>query len=337
MTFIDRLSEFTSSPQKYDVFSKQLEPSSLRGRPTLYRLGFQSMEVQYLPPGTSANYLEDLVIGGVRVLQTRGPVLTQETSVEQKPGLKLVFEKELKTKVPVGDNLPLSIFEIRAFFGDDPVADMGQWRERALTTAGVLAIVFDERLVQREILEDALVLNGDEVAGVIDTRARVRSFAPRFLLEGNERDVSQLAELALDADLVATSGVKWFLRAVQAGPTADAIVFLWIALEAIVENETGNTVAKKVTNALTDRGQSLPPDLTIGRMYGVRSKIVHAGEEPPEMRRSYYHLEQITRYLLRERLGLKRSWTATAGGIDLPEPFRTEVEEAWRNPITVMR
>lgn len=340
MTFKDLFDASPTDPRKLDAFSGQLDTRKLDGHRTIYRLGYHSMGIQYLPSGAYKGFLDEVSIGRVRAYQVQGPVLTQRTTLQQRPGLTLVWDKEMEHRVPVGTGLRLTIFQIEDTATETPMADMDRWRYEAQAAAGLLATVFDERFVQREVLEDALVFDNEgSLLFTMDRRSRVRSYMPRFLLEEQKGEADQLALLDFSEDTVATMVARWYLRAAETGPVPDSFVFLWTALEALVQDVEAPNVVKQIEKALTDAGLPLPDDEgTIGRIYGTRNLIVHQGAENPRyLRKGFYRLESITRVLLRARLSLARSWPATVGANDLPEPFKSGVDEAWMNPTTFMR
>jgi hypothetical protein len=127
---------------------------------------------------------------------------------------------------------------------------------------------------------------------------------------------------------------RWYLRAAQLGPTADAIVFLWIALEALSKPAWGTKLSKPdkrrtdvewVEEAVRATGvdtSALEPD--IGRLAGLRAEIVHGGVEAPALLRpGYYTLEAIVRLLLRARLGTgPAGWALQPGIPNLRSPLR---------------
>ncbi|MDQ3954104.1 MAG: HEPN domain-containing protein [Actinomycetota bacterium] len=331
------MEELSDDPRKVDLYASRHDGPKLAGSGSLYRIGFQSMQPNYAAPASLGPFFVQLTIGRVRVSQTEGPVRTQTTSVVQQPGLTLVWRKRVDMKLVVGDGLPLSVFEIEDTFGEQPHEDLRGWRQEALAAAGVLATLFDGRFVQREVFEDALVLSeGGSVRAGLDYNLGVRTFFPAAFFEQDAQAARSLESVDLSEDRTAATAAKWFLRGIQAGPTADAVVFLWIALEALVSDVRGKTVARRVENALLDSGEEVPPELNIGKLYGVRSKIVHAGEELPWTQNAFHQLEAIARHLLRARLGVKPTWPPSPSVIPFPEPLKSQIAAAWKNPQTIM-
>jgi hypothetical protein len=106
---------------------------------------------------------------------------------------------------------------------------------------------------------------------------------------------------------------------VQSGPTPDAFVFLWIAMEALApptsKGDTRSDV-RRVEEALTEAGVALDQlELSIGRLAGLRADIVHKGIEQPELLHAgFYELEALARLLLRHRLGVvEGAWPLVPG------------------------
>jgi hypothetical protein len=131
---------------------------------------------------------------------------------------------------------------------------------------------------------------------------------------------------------------RWYLRAAQLGPIADAVVFFWIALEALAKPPYGTKlsgkekkrsdvawVEKAVSEAGLDPAQVSP---TIGRLAGLRAEVVHGGVEQPELlHEGYYALEQLVRLLIRQRLGVAPlGWPISPDRSNLRPPLRQLAE-----------
>jgi len=124
----------------------------------------------------------------------------------------------------------------------------------------------------------------------------------------------------------------------SSGPVADAVVFLWIALEALAKPPYGtklNKKEKKRTDVgwveMAVSGAGLNPDRvspTIGRLAGLRAEVVHGGVEHPELlHEGYYALEQLVRLLIRHRLGISPlGWPLSPDHSNLRPPLRKIAE-----------
>ena len=267
----------------------------------VYRLGHSSIPVAGMP--------SECRVGRVEIFRVVGPVFTQRTQLRQRHGLPFIFDKSMELRVPVGENEVLTICQIR----DEPPlrsADaVSEWRGEARAALGLLAAALDERIAIEERFEDVINLRNGAPISSADLRTRLRSFLP-FDVTDEERDV--LGELAglKTADLVPlTEAARWYLLAAQEGPTAEAIVYLWIAIEALTPRP--KTSPKTVEAMLVSSG-FLPEwlgEVTLGRLAGLRADIVHKGlRDHPLIHEGYYRLETVVRVLLRNAAGMRTSW-----------------------------
>jgi hypothetical protein len=126
-----------------------------------------------------------------------------------------------------------------------------------------------------------------------------------------------LASFDLAQERAELGAGRWYLRAVQSGLTPDAVVFLWIAMEALAP-PTGKgdsrPEVRRVEETLTEAGLALDQlELSVGRLAGVRADVVHKGMERPELLYGgFYELEALARLLLRHRLGgVQGAWPLT--------------------------
>lgn len=301
--------------------------SIYEGRRCLYRLAFYGMELPELPA--------ELAVGRVKISQVTGPLHTQRTSVVQRPGDALVFEKHLHPLVSVGHSQPLTLLEIEEYVQRDLADQIDRLHAEATATAGMVAGLLDERLFQRPALEDLLLFDesGSELVGAIDARLRLRHFLPFPFTEHEAASLEQLGR-QLHANTPEAAAARWYLKATQAGPTADGIVYMWIAIDALLGSE-----GERVVRAIHDRFAELdidlsPLPLSPGRLYGIRGEIVHKGLEQPEhLRDGFYMTETLTRVLLRAALGLESSWPFQVGQASSPFKDMQQVEESWRNPL----
>lgn len=264
---------------------------------------------------------ESLDIGRVQVVQTKGPIWTQRTDIRQNPSWRPVYDKEMR-RFPVGDGFDLTVCILQVPLGEAlSSADLEHWHAEAAAAAGVAAAILDERVAQERIAEDLIVFDD---SGVPETAAdhavRVREFPPtNRMSRALRRDAARLAELDLSRPDAPHAAFRWYLRAAQEGPTPDAIVAFWIALEALAKPPYGT----KLPSSLRRRGDvewvevaarqaGADPDQlvpTIGKLAGLRAEIVHGGIERPELLgNGFYALEALTRMLIRHHLGLRAGW-----------------------------
>ena len=325
----DRLARRPAPTEFVDVLTE--DATHYVGRRCVYRLCYAAMEVPDLP--------ERLRIGRVTCVRGVGPITTQRTSVVQRPGDELVFDKTLHPFVSVGHRVPLTMLEIDDVFPAESGDAFDAWYAEATGAAGAVSALLDERLFQRPVLEDVVLFDeqGKHVVGSADTRMRLRHFLPYPISEVELEALRQLGQ-AYHRDTPHAVAARWYLRAAQAGPVPDSIAYLWIAIDALL-----GTDGDRVVGALRDRFDQLGIDLTPlpvtpGRLYGLRGDVVHKGLEQPEhLREGFYVLETLTRALLRAALGLDSLWPCQVGQPSSPIKDLEALEESWRNPRYVLR
>lgn len=322
-----------------DLFRAQLDrerdPLDLltEGQPDIsptrvaYRLGFRAGFVDGFP--------DPVRIGRVEIHYTVGPVLTQRTEIRQRAGTELIFDKHMERPIEVGRGHWLSICQIEADVPDNVSAAMLSWHDEARSAIGLLASILDERVALEQLFEDLIFLDdrGPITAG--DMRARVRHFLPYRVADEELTALAALADEDASEQSPAARAARWYLRAAQQGPSADAIVALWIAVETLTP--TRSTSPKAIESALTEVGWDITSqDLSVGRLAGLRAEIVHHGVENEELiKAGYYHLEAITRVLLRRELRIISTWPPQTSVNWIVDPPTDEIDRRWANPQTV--
>jgi hypothetical protein len=270
----------------------------------VYRSIFRGMPVAGLP---------DLVeIGSVSLFQTAGPVMSQVTEARQRPGLALGFDKVMRTAVPIGQGRWLTVGQMDV----DPDADVSQelprWRDVVAEAVGLLAVVLDERVAQELLHEDVVFLRGDEPVHSADMLQGLRHFLP---YEVRALELKALEQIAASSTAIAPelrTAARWYLKGAQAGPVADAVIYFWVALEALTPGEQQGV--KSLETMLVEAGWNMEDgDPELGKMAGLRADIVHhAVEDPARIREGYYRLEAAVRVLLRRGLNVMSTWPAAA-------------------------
>jgi hypothetical protein len=223
---------------------------------------------------------------------------------------------------------------------------LARWRDQVLVAVSILAALLDERVAQRELLEDLIIYDstGSRPWAAVDTGVRVRDFLPKNRVLSEQRQLlEQLATFDLSHERAELGASRWYLRAVQSGPTPDAVVFLWIAMEALApptgRGDTRSDV-RRVEEALTEAGLALDQlQLSIGRLAGLRADVVHKGIEEPELLNAgFYELEALARLLLRHRLGVVQGAWPLSPGESMLRPELQGVERWLRDrPKTTMQ
>lgn len=210
---------------------------TLVGRHGVYRLGFTSMQVLYMPA--------QLRIGRVAVENLVGPLETQRTTIVQEPGFQPTFVKWMEHS-SIEAERPLTVFSLDVVVPDDVSSALASWRNEATAAAGFLAMLLDERVAQKQILEDFTVFDADgERIARIDRESLVRTFDPShpwFDEFGDELD----RFLGVEAEPRLRAACRWYLRAATAGPTPDGFILLWVAIETLLPAPGGGRSRNEV-------------------------------------------------------------------------------------------
>lgn len=268
----------------------------------VYRLGHSSIPIAGMP--------DESRVGRVEIFRVIGPVFTQKTQLRQRHGLPVVFDKSMKLRVPVGENEVLTICQIRDSPPVQASASLSEWRGEARSALGILSAALDERIAIEGRFEDIINLKGGKPVSSGDVRTLLRSFLPFDVTDEEKGVLNDLASLETSDLVPLTEAARWYLQAAQEGPTAEAIVYLWIAIEALTPRP--KTSPKTVEAMLVSAG-FLPEwlgEVTLGRLAGLRADIVHKGlRDHPLIRDGYYRLETVVRVLLRNAAGIRTSWS----------------------------
>jgi hypothetical protein len=183
-------------------------------------------------------------------------------------------------RIEVGGRDWLTVCQLDVVIPADVPRAMPRWRTQAIAAIAIVATLLDERIAQAELLEDLLILDqaGDEVIGVVDHVTRLRTFqSANRMLAAHQDALGALSTLDLGEERTPISASRWYLRGGQLGPTADAVVFFWIALEALSKPSFGAklTKAEKVrTDARVPTHRSHAPG---ARVQEVGSPHTHRG------------------------------------------------------------
>jgi hypothetical protein len=267
----------------------------------VYRLGFSSVPLAGMP--------DHIRVGGVDIYRAIGPVATQQTLLRQRHGLPVVFDKAMDLGVDVAANEVLTICQITDVPPKDPGAAFIGWREEAHGALGMLAAVLDDRVAIEERFEDLIQIRADVPASSADSRSRVRTFLPFDVTEEELRAMDDLGRLRLGEVPERAEAARWYLRGARQGPTADAVVCLWIAIEALTPARSTSPKIVEVMLIAAGFDPAWLGGVTVGTLAGLRADIVHKGiREDPRIRDGFYRLEAIARVLIRQSAGITSSW-----------------------------
>jgi len=292
---------------------------------------------------------QELQIGSARVVQTTGQVWTQRTTIRQKPGWRPVYLKTMEY-LPIGTGRWLTVCQLPVTTPLDLDQALTAWRKQALSVTALLSAMLDERVAEELVVEDVLIFDehAREVVAVVDGVRNVRTYQSANRLSARDRamleGIGRRRELEGGSSVMTAS--RWYLRGAQLGPAADAIVFFWIALEALAKPAHGTTLSKAerrlsdvawVERAIAEAGHDpsrLAP--SVGRLAGLRAEIVHGGiEDPVLLRDGYYVLEQLARLLIRHRIGATAvGWPLSPDRSSLRSPLRLLAEILHGRPRT---
>lgn len=213
--------------------------------------------------------------------------------------------------VRVGEGQVVTVADVEVTIEENEVNRlMERCRQEALADIGLLAACLDERVGTEILSENLYVLDaGDAPMLVADRVVRRRTFVPSSNVNPlTQQLLSTLGDLT-DKDRKAYGfGARWFQKAVTLGPTPDAVVMLWAAAEGLAQNycvrvlRTGAKGVKAIESAVAHLGHDISDfPISIGRVFGVRSEVVHQGTESHDhMDDAYYELEMVVRLLLRK-------------------------------------
>jgi len=310
--------------REVDLLTSPEEP--LLGDRAIYRAIYRSMEIHGLP--------RELEVNGASIHHVQGPVLSQQTDMAQRGGIPLIFDKRMTRGVEIGAGHWLSVVQIEsAPLPDDLGAAMLASRDQAREAVAFVASILDERIAQELLAEDLLILNGSEPVVAADLRELVRHYLP-FEVTDTERASMESLDGSEQPRHVKTAA-RWYLRAVQAGPGVDGVMFLWFAIEALV----GSSKKAPIEKALREAGRD-PADqaIGVGKLHGIRSHFVHDKpdkESPPsgEVRQAFYDLEAMAKTLLRHALGAESTWPAHSASQVFDPPWAERIEAAWKEPV----
>jgi hypothetical protein len=181
----------------------------LDGQQARYRLAFVAMEVPGLPAVVR--------IGPVEITQHAGPIWTQHTYIRQRPGWRPHYDKTMhQGYLQVGEGLQLTLAELPVVVPRSHLQGaLAQWRDQVLAAVSILAAVLDERVAQRELLEDLIVYEstGSRPWASVDIGVRVRDFLPkkRVLSEEQQQLLGQLATADLSHERAELGAGRWYL------------------------------------------------------------------------------------------------------------------------------
>jgi hypothetical protein len=264
-------------------------------------------------------WVKPLALDDVVLAPCKGPVWVQRTYVTRPETADVDYEK-VHQRVETGHGRHLTIGLSRFTLDTTNLSRLMTTSSRkVMSAAGILAALTDERFAVEVLAENVLILKEKEVVHVVDMTPGVRHY-------DRDRGLNQVRLLPCCGDDVFSDverSARWYLKGAQEGPTPEGIVWLCTAIECLVDppmgkrKKTFNRVAlEQAVRAAGDDPTRFVPNL--GRVAGLRSQVVHYGEEEPEkLREGYYVLEEVSRLLIRSRINESSDWPCA---VPNPEP-----------------
>lgn len=257
-----------------------------------------------------------LRVGPVTVYQTAGPIRTQQTYVTQLPGDRLVFHKTMHNH-DVGRGRFVTVALRPSRVPPDILEAMDVWSRECQAALGIVASYLDERVASGPLVEDLVIFDeaGEKEIALLDRTGNVRNFPPDWSVEPD--DLAPLRDVPLAETSLWARSARWYLKGVQEGPSADGVLFLCTALDALIQPAGKGKAAfnvKRIEASMEAVGMD-PTKLgmSAGRIANLRAQIVHQGDETPEaLKDGYYCLELMIRLLIRQQLSRsldsKKGW-----------------------------
>lgn len=261
-------------------------------------------------------WVEPLSVGEVLFVPCKGPVWVQRTHVTRPEVAEVEYEK-VHQRVETGHGRHLTIGLSRFTVDTTNMSQlMATSSRKVASAAGLLAALTDERFAVEVLAENVLVTRANEVLAVVDVTPAVRHYVRDFSVKSKQLLADYGDKVSPDVERSA----RWYLKGVQEGPTPDGVVWLCTAIECLVDPPEGGgrktfnrRAIEKAVRAAGDDPERFHPNL--GRVAGLRSRVVHYGEEQPEkLSEGYYILEQVSRLLIRSRIDEATDWPC-----DVPE------------------
>lgn len=283
----------------------------------VYRLVLRRLSLPGLP--------EHVQVGDVDVHFIAGPILSQLTSIRQRPGLPLVFDKHMRRAVEIGRDELLTVAHLPVDVATGVTVE--PWRSRVRTAIGLLVCQLDERVAGHELSQDIILLRADKPVGAVDVASSVRTFMPFDVTEDDRTALDALASRDLDEEHDYARAAQLYGSATSEGPSRLGFVLLWLAVDALIYERRNQ--AKELLTALERVDFDLDwLDLSVGRLSGLRGKLAHGKAESDDLvRRGFYDMEAIARALIRHAAALPRAWPAMPSPTAFPLPFGRQIAE----------
>lgn len=252
-------------------------------------------------------------VGSVRVVFADGELTYQALDAVGTPGLDVMeIRPEMRTTPRAFYTLFLSQFDPTAGVNDEP-------RVRALigATVGLVAAINGGALVFERAFDNVVELATGQLTVFSDVlRTPVAYGKPRF--SATHLAVVDDAAKALDrSDAPVQARVRlalhWIHQALH-DDMQDEFIKLWVAVEALAMPDTTNV---RPVNDLLASGYAIPSQdaakrFGVGKLQGLRSRILHKGEQLPIHADLTNYVRCVFTDVLLETLGLPAQGRADA-------------------------
>lgn len=274
--------------------------------PGNFVLIYQSSPVQALFEGARS-------VGGCQVAQVVGPIKLQWTETSMLPGrTPRLAKRQLRREV--GDGLCLTVvtLSVEVALGADLRILMDEWSQQCRAALAMTAALLDDRVCEKYLGENMRFESASGLSAIVDYSRLVRSFDPAVESEFSVAEaLDGLDNWEYHNSDALNRSLRWYLAAVELGPSSAGFVLLATACEALISPTKGKNKSfnKQMIEAqLTSAGMSFDSS-QVAKVVRVRAAIVHDGfEEHVFLSESYYLLEEMTRSLLRAARGSGTGW-----------------------------
>lgn len=282
-----------------DSWFKDLDNSSVWL--ACYRvIGVQTDELASLPKTIDLNGIRAIILHGILPFY-KSPQLI----VDDYRNLKIDFnQSELKCETKLGTYLLFILpFKVDGVDGDEVLS-----RYKVSIAASLFAALNGRNMVYEHIFDNTILLNGafsiispsilnpqwNEIPNISDEYLDIVSTASKSILKLSEPEQNRV-ELSL----------RWFWSAIYDSGT-DAYLKYWIACETLGMPNTTDIAAlnKTLERAYNMNSDQIVRDFKIGKLFGLRAKIVHEGKMIPIHGQLLKYLEAIYVDILFDKLDI---------------------------------
>jgi hypothetical protein len=232
--------------------------------------------------------IKTLDFGDLRVVFLSGSLKYYDSN-----NLRIQFETETQWKVDASDfkerDTPKGIYTLFVVPFDKGSTPGSEATTRAMVSAylGLLAAFQGRNVVHHRIFESIFLFPGDKVSNVSPVVVNPFAFpAPNLsdaafkLISMANRNMHSLDELQRNRVVLS---LRWFEQALFELGGVDAFLKFWIAVETVGMPDTSNIrpLVESLASAYCETSEDIKSKYKIGRLFDLRSRIVHEGSIMP--------------------------------------------------------